>query len=93
MATKRKGTARSSVKSPKKTIQETTKPLFPESESPIRAIVCLKKIDDMKCFEETEDCFILGFDPDETVVKSKISLDKNYSLSDDVSIIYEKGQV
>ncbi|OIW15323.1 hypothetical protein TanjilG_10763 [Lupinus angustifolius] len=92
MATKRKRTARSNVKSTKKTIQKTTPPPSPESESP-RAIVCLKNIDDMKRFEDTEDCFILGFDPDEVVAKSKISLDKSYPLSDDVSIICEKGQV
>ncbi|CAL0327524.1 unnamed protein product [Lupinus luteus] len=93
MATKRKRTTGSSVKSTKTTNQKTTPPPSPEPESPVRAIVCVTKIDDMKRFEDTEDCFILGFDPDETVAKSKSSLDKNYPLSDDVSIISEKGQV
>ncbi|CAL0319580.1 unnamed protein product [Lupinus luteus] len=73
-------------------IQKTTPPPSPEPESPIRAIVCLKQICDMKRFEDTEDCFILGFDPTEDVVTSKLSLDNNQPLSDDVSIIYEKGQ-
>ncbi|XP_019416553.1 PREDICTED: uncharacterized protein LOC109327836 [Lupinus angustifolius] len=94
MAIKRKKTTGTSEKSKKmKMIQKTSPPPSPEPESPIRAIVCLKQIGDMKRFEDTEDCFILGFDPTEAVVTSKLSLDKNQPLSDDVAIIYEKGQV
>ncbi|KAE9608803.1 hypothetical protein Lal_00020683 [Lupinus albus] len=96
MAIKRKKTTETTAKSKKKNkimIQETTPPPSPESETPIRAIVCLKQIGDMKRFEDTEDCFILGFDPTEALVTSKLSLDKNQPLSDDVSIISEKGQV
>ncbi|OIV96910.1 hypothetical protein TanjilG_00492 [Lupinus angustifolius] len=93
MAIKRKKTTGTSEKSKKmKMIQKTSPPPSPEPESPIRAIVCLKQIGDMKRFEDTEDCFILGFDPTEAVVTSKLSLDKNQPLSDDVAIIYEKGQ-
>ncbi|RZC07389.1 uncharacterized protein [Glycine max] len=56
-------------------------------DTPIRAIACLKKIDDMRRFEETEDCFILGFDPYAAV---GLSVD---SSADDVSVIAEKGKV
>nr|KYP43131.1 hypothetical protein KK1_035420 [Cajanus cajan] len=59
----------------------------PKDESPIRAIACLNKIDDMRRFEETEDCFILGFDPSAVV---PLSLG---SSTDDLSVIAEKGQV
>ncbi|XP_014631898.2 uncharacterized protein [Glycine max] len=56
-------------------------------DTPIRAIACLKKIDDMRRFEETEDCFILGFDPYAAV---GLSVD---SSADDVSVIAEKGKI
>ncbi|KAL1206565.1 hypothetical protein V5N11_027133 [Cardamine amara subsp. amara] len=38
-----------------------TTPSLKEEESPLRGIFCLKKRQDMKRFEETEDCFILDF--------------------------------
>ncbi|KAL2339535.1 hypothetical protein Fmac_007475 [Flemingia macrophylla] len=58
----------------------------PKDSSPIRAIACLNKIDDMRRFEETEDCFILGFDPSAPVPLST-------SCADDLAVIAEKGQV
>ena len=71
-----------------KTLSKRTRPQYDiDIDSPIRAIACLKKIDDMRRFEETEDCFILGFDPYAAV---GLSVD---SSADDVSVIAEKGQV
>ncbi|KAK4277655.1 hypothetical protein QN277_015618 [Acacia crassicarpa] len=67
-----------------------------EDDSPIRAIVCLKRRDDIKRVEESEDCFILDFDPFESADISKLTL-KNENPADedvsDISIIAEKGQV
>ncbi|KAK7410776.1 hypothetical protein VNO78_01856 [Psophocarpus tetragonolobus] len=64
----------------------------PQDDSPIRAIACLNKIDDMRRFEETEDCFILGFDPFDIV---PLSFDSSapHHHADDLSVIAEKGQV
>ena len=67
-----------------------------EEDSPIRAIFCLKRNEDMKRLEETEDCFILEFDPFEPVDLSNLSLKKSSPVEDeaaDLSIIAEKGQV
>ncbi|WJX34420.1 hypothetical protein P8452_22538 [Trifolium repens] len=64
-------------------------------ESPIRVIACLKKIDDIKRFEETDDCFILGFDPTDTTpvdVSSKPH-NKDADDDDDLCVIAEKGKV
>uniref|UniRef100_A0A5B7BK54 Uncharacterized protein n=1 Tax=Davidia involucrata TaxID=16924 RepID=A0A5B7BK54_DAVIN len=59
--------------------------------SPLRPILCLKSKMDMKEFEEREDCFILDFDPDESLDLdlSKLSMSKD----PDLSVIAEKGQV
>ncbi|GAV73267.1 hypothetical protein CFOL_v3_16753 [Cephalotus follicularis] len=66
-------------------------------ESPIRPIFCLKKNTDMKRFEQTEDCFILDFDPFESVDIANLSISKSKSNvvddDDDLSIITEKGEV
>lgn len=69
-----------------------------QDDSPIRAIACLKKIDDIKRFEETDDCFILGFDPTDTtpnkdsdVKVSSKSLNKD--ADDDICVLAEKGKV
>jgi len=66
-----------------------------ENESPIRAVFCLKKKMDMRKIEEVEDCFILDFDPLETIDCSPTSVSKSSHLSDDadVSVLAEKGQV
>ncbi|KAK7399929.1 hypothetical protein VNO78_11126 [Psophocarpus tetragonolobus] len=48
-------------------------------------------MDDMQRFEETEDCFILGFDPFDIV---PLSFDPStpHHHADDLSLIAEKGQ-
>ncbi|XP_020238848.1 uncharacterized protein LOC109817904 [Cajanus cajan] len=67
--------------------------LSPKEETPIGPIVCLRKAD-IKRFEETEECFILNFDPfDESLNFSKLSLDSHQDHAADVSINAEKGQV
>lgn len=77
-------------------IDKISSPSSSEDDSPIRAVVCLKRIDDMKRFEETEDCFILEFDPFESVNLSKLSLDKKNPTDEDavdLAVIAEKGKV
>ncbi|KMT16476.1 hypothetical protein BVRB_3g050940 [Beta vulgaris subsp. vulgaris] len=67
-----------------------------EEDSPIRAVFCLKrKMNDMKKIEEVEDCFILDFDPSESIDFPNISLSKSSDLCDDidVSVLAEKGKV
>lgn len=69
----------------------------PMSETPIRAMVCLKRKEDIKRFEETEECFILDFD-DPSDSLSKLSLEKENDNnhnddSPDISVVAEKGQV
>ncbi|MED6139247.1 hypothetical protein PIB30_082045 [Stylosanthes scabra] len=61
-------------------------PPTPPEENEVRAIACLKMLNDMQRFEESHDCFILGFDPYEPV-----SLSQCDDL--DVSVVAEKGQV
>lgn len=64
-------------------------------ESPIRAIACLKKIDDIKRFEETDDCFILGFDPSDNSPVDASSRPHNNDADDDddLCVLGEKGKV
>lgn len=69
----------------------------PMSETPIRAVVCLKRKEDIKRFEETEECFILDFD-DPSDSLSKLSLEKEIDDnhnddSPDIAVLAEKGQV
>lgn len=67
-----------------------------EEGTPIRPIFCLKKNMNLKHFEETEDCFILDFDPFESVDISTISVSENLDFAaanNDISIVAEKGQV
>ncbi|WVZ21324.1 hypothetical protein V8G54_008646 [Vigna mungo] len=67
-----------------------------EETPPTRTLVCLRK-EDMKRFEETEDCFILDFDPYDPFDFSVLSLDdKNNHQGDaskDVYIVGENGKV
>ncbi|KAK9291692.1 hypothetical protein L1049_019641 [Liquidambar formosana] len=66
-----------------------------EQGTPLRPIFCLKKKVDMKEFEETEDCFILDFDPFEPLDLSKLSVSKNHDDDDhdcDISVVAERGQ-
>lgn len=68
-----------------------------EDGTPVRPVFCLKRYTDLKHFEETEDCFILDFDPFESVDISKLSVSKTLDSADDanndISVIAEKGQV
>lgn len=69
-------------------------PQSPNEESPVRVIACLKKIADMRRFEETDDCFILGFDPsDSTPHLVDDSAKPHHHDVDDISLIREKGKV
>ncbi|KFK29288.1 hypothetical protein AALP_AA7G114000 [Arabis alpina] len=65
-----------------------------EEGTPLRGIFCLKTRQDMKIFEEKEDCFILDFDPNDSSDATKLSFsDYPETDNDDVQIIREKGQV
>lgn len=64
-----------------------------EEGTPLRAIFCLKTRQDMKIFEEKEDCFILDFDPNESFDATKLSFSDNPEGDNEVEIIHEKGQV
>ncbi|XP_010446514.1 PREDICTED: uncharacterized protein LOC104729276 [Camelina sativa] len=66
-----------------------------EDDTPLRGIFCLKRRQDMKRFEETEDCFILEFDPfDSFDVKRLTFTDDDREGGDkDLAIIHETGQV
>ncbi|RDX74982.1 hypothetical protein CR513_45193, partial [Mucuna pruriens] len=80
------------MKSSTAEVEKKRKRKIIDMDSPIRAIACLNRIDDMRRFEETEDCFILGFDP-----SAAVPLSSDYSAprcdADDVSVVAEKGQV
>ncbi|KAK7350933.1 hypothetical protein VNO77_10001 [Canavalia gladiata] len=94
---KRKEAIRKKKKKEMEGMKEDEKGLVlssPKEESPIRAMLCLKRKEDMKHFEETEDCFILEFDPSDSLNLSNLSLyDKSNHDAADVSIIAEKGPV
>ncbi|XP_010537044.1 PREDICTED: uncharacterized protein LOC104811886 isoform X2 [Tarenaya hassleriana] len=67
-----------------------------EEETPVRAVFCLNSRHDMKRYEETEDCFILDFDPFEALEVRKLSFSDDRPDNqddDDLTIIHEKGQV
>lgn len=63
-----------------------------EDGSPIRSIFCLKSKSeaDIKRIEEMEDCFILEFDPYESIDLSKFAVPAD---AGDLFVIAEKGQV
>lgn len=60
--------------------------------TPLRPVFCLKKREQLKEFEDKEECFILDFDPYESVDISKLSVSNNLDASD-LSVVAEKGQV
>ncbi|XP_042983716.1 uncharacterized protein LOC122313067 isoform X2 [Carya illinoinensis] len=71
-------------------------------ETPMRSTLCLnsKSSVDIKSIEEVEDCFILDFDPFESIELTKLSVNINpsdaFAASDgtsDLCVIAEKGQV
>ncbi|CAJ2641842.1 uncharacterized protein LOC123916479 [Trifolium pratense] len=84
MTTKKKSRRRTPVRS---------EPQVVIDESPIRVIACLKKIDDIKRFEETDDCFILGFDPTDTTPIDVSSKPQSKDADDDLCVLGEKGKV
>lgn len=58
--------------------------------TPIRHVLCLKREDDVKLFEETEDCFIIDFDsPKATVFPAPDFVDGD----PDIAVVSVKGQV
>ena len=62
-----------------------------EDESPIKTpIFCVKRDADIKRKEEIEDCFILDFDPFDSIDLSKLSITDAHS---ELSVVAEKGQV
>lgn len=66
-----------------------------EDGSPLRPIFCLKRENnaDIKRVEETQDCFILDFDPFDSIDLSKLSVHADSDGASDLSVIAEKGQV
>ncbi|KAF5442640.1 hypothetical protein F2P56_035279 [Juglans regia] len=73
-----------------------------EDETPMKPMLCLnsKSSLDIKSIKEVEDCFILDFDPFESIDLTKLSLNINpsdaFAASDgtsDLCVIAEKGQV
>ncbi|KAG8381606.1 hypothetical protein BUALT_Bualt06G0139000 [Buddleja alternifolia] len=61
--------------------------------TPLRSIFCLKNRDEIKKFEEEEDCFILEFDPYDVLDMSKASLTDDIDHAEaDLRITAEKGQ-
>ncbi|XP_007039216.2 PREDICTED: uncharacterized protein LOC18605870 [Theobroma cacao] len=63
-----------------------------EDGSPLRPIFCLKKNMDMKRIEEMEDCFILDFNPFDSVDIAMLSA-TNDGDDVDLSVVAEKGQL
>ncbi|XP_059434309.1 RPM1 interacting protein 13-like [Corylus avellana] len=66
-----------------------------EDGSPIRSIFCLKSKSpaDIKRIEEIEDCFILEFDPYESIDLSKFTVPADADGATHLFVIAEKGQV
>ncbi|KAK8710569.1 hypothetical protein V6N13_145887 [Hibiscus sabdariffa] len=67
----------------------------PVDESPLRSIFCLKNVVDLKRVEETEDCFILDFNPSSPIDIAKLSAAAaaNGDVDDELSVVSERGQV
>uniref|UniRef100_A0A7N0TCF9 Uncharacterized protein n=1 Tax=Kalanchoe fedtschenkoi TaxID=63787 RepID=A0A7N0TCF9_KALFE len=65
-----------------------------EDDCVISPIVVLKKRYDMKRYEQTEECFILDFDPDEAAADlGSVKAAAGWKVDEDVAVISEKGQV
>lgn len=54
---------------------------------------CLKTRQDMKRIEETEDCFILDFNPFDSFDVKNLSFAGDHEGDKDLAIIHESGQV
>ena len=57
--------------------------------TPLRSILCLKNRASLKEIEKKEDCFILDFNPDESLRKTPVSNNNDA----EISVVAEKGQV
>ncbi|XP_075650578.1 RPM1 interacting protein 13-like [Castanea sativa] len=60
--------------------------------TPLRPVFCVKRNTDIKRIEEIEECFILDFDPFDSIDISKLSV-SNSPIDNEVSVVAEKGQV
>ncbi|XP_030512743.1 uncharacterized protein LOC115726822 isoform X1 [Rhodamnia argentea] len=68
--------------------------LSSEDPSPIRHVLCVTRDEDIKRFEETEDCFILGFDPFQRFCRLYVSTtEAGGTDAEDLVVVAEKGQV
>ncbi|OWM81963.1 uncharacterized protein LOC116208858 [Punica granatum] len=57
-------------------------------------VLCVKRKEDIRQFEATEDCFILDSDPFDTIDLCKISLESSEELDrTGIAVLAEKGQV
>lgn len=54
---------------------------------------CVKRKMDLSCFEEKKDCFILDFDPDDTVPADVNKFSADVHDANDLFVIAKKGQV
>ncbi|KAE8732216.1 Nascent polypeptide-associated complex subunit alpha-like protein 2 [Hibiscus syriacus] len=61
-------------------------------ESHLRSIFCLKKIVVMKRVKETDDCFILDFNPFNPVDVAKLSAANDGDVDEELSVVAERGQ-
>ncbi|KAL2527552.1 hypothetical protein Adt_12606 [Abeliophyllum distichum] len=63
--------------------------------TPLRSIVCVRNREHIKNFEKTEECFILEFDPNDSLDILEFSVSKNTESGDypDLHVLSEKGQV
>ncbi|XP_061995871.1 RPM1 interacting protein 13-like [Rosa rugosa] len=64
-----------------------------DDESPIRHHLIVTKEEDVKRFEELDDCFILGFDQVESIEMKKLSVADEDAGSPEIAVVAEKGQV
>ncbi|KAJ4835649.1 hypothetical protein Tsubulata_015326 [Turnera subulata] len=66
-------------------------------DTPLRPIFVLKRnMDDLSQFDESEDCFILDFDPFDSIQgigDLSVSADSPPGNEEDISLVAEKGQV
>ena len=64
-----------------------------EDDTPIRHHLIVTKEEDVKRFEEVDDCFILGFDPIKPLNLRNLSVADKAAESPDFAIVAEKGKV
>ncbi|KAH6813597.1 hypothetical protein C2S51_022615 [Perilla frutescens var. frutescens] len=61
--------------------------------SPLRPIFCLKNREEIKKFEEEEECFILEFDPyKDSDVLMLTDAEHDYNAEAELSVVAERGQ-